>query len=99
MTSQESAIRHDPSAGISRTQRAKLDALLEDLTQQGIEASAEQAHGILVADAIAKESMSLHADLIVMGAHQHGALYHLIAGSIAPKVLRRVHCPVLVVPA
>ncbi len=99
MAGRESAISHDPSARISRTLMAELEALRLELTQLGIDALAEQTHGVLVADAIAKESMRLNADLIVMGAHQHGALYHLIAGSISPKVLRKVHCPVLVVPA
>ena len=38
------------------------------------------------------------ADLVIMGSHGHGALYHLFTGSVVTGVLRRIDCPVLVVP-
>lgn len=38
------------------------------------------------------------ADLIVMGAHSHGALYQLLAGSVASAVLKDATCPILLVP-
>lgn len=40
-----------------------------------------------------------NADLIVLGSHGHGALYNLLAGSIASGVLRSAEKPVLVVPS
>lgn len=39
------------------------------------------------------------ADLIVMGSHGHGALYHLFVGSVANAVLKDATCPVMVVPS
>jgi nucleotide-binding universal stress UspA family protein len=39
------------------------------------------------------------ADLIVMGTHGRRGLSHLLLGSVAEKVVRRAHCPVLTVPA
>jgi nucleotide-binding universal stress UspA family protein len=38
-------------------------------------------------------------DLIVIGAHGHSWLKHLIFGSLAEEVVRRARCPVMVVKA
>lgn len=38
------------------------------------------------------------AEMIVMGSHGHGALYHLFSGSVVTGVLKQAACPVLVVP-
>lgn len=54
--------------------------------------------GIVEANVLA-ESESLHADLIVMGSHGHGALYSLLAGSVTGAVIKSAKCPVLVVPS
>jgi len=47
---------------------------------------------------ILEEANKLHADLIVMGSHGHGALRNLLVGSVTEGVMRRSRCPVLVVP-
>jgi len=41
---------------------------------------------------------SQRADLIIMGSHGHGALYHLLAGSITQGVLKSATIPVMIVP-
>jgi nucleotide-binding universal stress UspA family protein len=38
-----------------------------------------------------------HADLVVIATHGRGFISHAILGSTAERVLRRAHCPVLVV--
>lgn len=39
----------------------------------------------------------VHADLLVAGTHGHGAIAHLILGSVAERLVRQANCPVLTV--
>jgi glycine betaine transporter len=41
---------------------------------------------------------TMGADLIVVGTHGRRGLGHALLGSVAEKVVRRAHCPVLTVP-
>lgn len=79
----------------SRSQHAK-DALLEELEKR-------EWHGmnveVLIGDpghAIADYAEQLDAGLVVVASHGKGALKHLLLGSVAERVVRLVHCPVLV---
>jgi nucleotide-binding universal stress UspA family protein len=38
------------------------------------------------------------ADLLVLGSHGHGRLFHAVLGSVAEQCIRAAVCPVLVVP-
>jgi nucleotide-binding universal stress UspA family protein len=38
-----------------------------------------------------------HMDLIVLGTHGRGAIAHMLLGSVAERVVRKAHCPVLTV--
>jgi nucleotide-binding universal stress UspA family protein len=35
--------------------------------------------------------------MVIIGSHGHGALYHLVLGSVSEKIVDKVACPVLVV--
>ena len=48
-------------------------------------------------DAIVACAQELSVELVVMGKHSQGFVDHLVAGSVAEKVIRRAPCPVLVV--
>lgn len=50
------------------------------------------------AAAILECAATVPADLVVMGTHGLSGFDHLVLGSVAEKVLRRVTCPVLTVP-
>jgi nucleotide-binding universal stress UspA family protein len=39
-----------------------------------------------------------NADLLVLGSHGHGRLFHAVLGSVAEACIRRAHCPVVVIP-
>jgi len=38
------------------------------------------------------------ADLLVLGSHGHGRLFHAVVGSVAEQCIRAAVCPVVVVP-
>ena len=48
-------------------------------------------------DAIVACARELEVELIVMGKHNLGFVEHLLAGSVAEKVVRHAPCPVLIV--
>jgi universal stress protein A len=50
------------------------------------------------ADAIVACARELHAELIVMGKHHLGFVEHMLAGSVAEKVVRHAPCLVLIAP-
>lgn len=75
-------------------------ALLEQLKSEFPEgmATALQVQGP-TAIKILQEAKSHSSELIVLGSHGHGALYHLLMGTVTSAVLREARVPVLVVPA
>jgi nucleotide-binding universal stress UspA family protein len=75
----------------------RLEKLAEPLRAQGAEVEAVSLVGLAVDDILA-EAESRKVDVIVLGSHGHGALYHLFSGSVVTGVLKRSSCPVLVVP-
>ena len=49
------------------------------------------------ADAIVACARELRVELVVMGKHTLGFVEHMLAGSVAEKVVRHAQCPVLIV--
>lgn len=76
-----------------------LEKLKQSFAGSAFEVRTLLIDGGLVAANILAESKALHADLIVMGSHGHGALYNLLAGSATGGVIKSATCPVLVVPS
>ena len=50
------------------------------------------------AENILEKAEEITADLIVIGAHRHGRLYHFLFGDTGEEIMHRAPCPVLVVP-
>lgn len=90
---------------ILRYRRAQRDAAQQMLATQvnavlagypGVTVTTRLAYGSaseVLVDAAAK------ADLLVIGSHGHGRLFHALLGSIAEDCVRRATCAVVVVPA
>lgn len=88
----------DP-AGMQSDAQCRLAAAKNELKSKGIEASSVILEtvgnpGFQILD----EAKRLGADLIVVGSHGHGAMYHLLVGSTAELLIRKSGCPVLLIP-
>jgi nucleotide-binding universal stress UspA family protein len=74
------------------------NTLRDELRAQGVD-----AHSLVIqgptAEKIVNEAEKLEADLIIVGSHGHGAVYHVVMGSVGEGVVNRAACPVLVVPS
>jgi nucleotide-binding universal stress UspA family protein len=69
----------------------------ETLQKAGIETTPLLIQGATV-EIILKKSKELEIDIIIVGSHGHGGVYHLIYGSVCEGVLKSSSCPVLIVP-
>lgn len=78
--------------------RGQLHAWRDGLRERGLDAHALVIQGPTAAK-ILEEARRLEAGLIVAGSHGHGALVHLLVGSVSEGLLRHSPCPVLIVPA
>lgn len=83
-------------AGDIHADRRRLEALKEKFGKA--EVLALQVQGA-IPDEVLRLAREHGATLIVMGSHGHGALYHLLAGSVTSAILKEAGCPVMVVPS
>jgi nucleotide-binding universal stress UspA family protein len=92
-------VNPDP-AELLRIGREQLEGLREPIRQHGLDVSTVLLESTgNPASEILDEAEHLGADLIVMGSHGHGMMYHFLIGSTAEGVLKKAKCPVLFVPA
>lgn len=76
----------------------QLDALAAPLVTLGVSYQHVAIRGDAATELLAYAQK--HAPgLIVMGTHGRTGLSHVLLGSVAEKVVRHAHCPVLVVPS
>jgi nucleotide-binding universal stress UspA family protein len=81
--------------------QARLKALADELTGEGIDASLEIKGdvGTRPAHAVVALARSVGADLIVAGTRGHSTIGGLLLGSVTNRLLQLAPCPVLIVPA
>ncbi len=102
------AIEHPTQFGFSGV---NVTALTDDL-QRHAETRMEELHSMWSeysfplhreirignpANVIVEYAKEIEADLIVVGTHGHGAIHHMLLGSVAERVVRTASCPVLTV--
>lgn len=96
---------NDPLASWNRDDRATeltqqhqhLSNLAESVRQRGIEVTPLLVVGPS-AKTIIKEATNLSAEIIVIGSHGHGGLYHLLLGSVAAELEKHSPIPLEIVP-
>ncbi|WP_395747028.1 universal stress protein [Prosthecobacter sp.] len=91
-------LSEDPPETVAEEQVEQLLEIRDSLIKFGVRASVVQLADPKVASVLA-ETKRLNADLIILGSHHHSTIYHMLVGSVANDVLKRAHCPVLVVPS
>jgi len=82
----------------SESQKSQLAQWEKEIAQAGLKVTLHQPTGA-VAEEILNQADAINADLLVMGTHGHGAMYHLLLGSATEGVLKHAIRPVLLVPS
>jgi len=75
-----------------------LASMAEYLQKKGIEADFELVKGPVV-ESIIEKAESYNADLIILGAHNHGFLYRAFIGSVCTGVVKHSPCAVMIIPS
>jgi len=78
--------------------RKDLLVMVDHLKQHGVEADYELVKGPIV-ETIVEKAANYNADLIVLGAHNHGFLYRAFIGSVCSGVVKHSPCPVMIIPS
>jgi nucleotide-binding universal stress UspA family protein len=81
-----------------REEHKNLEVIAQRLAEANVRATSIMVQGP-TSETILEHTRRFRADLVVLGSHGHGALYHLLAGSVAEEVLRKSSVPVLIVPS
>lgn len=101
----ESEVQEDvsPQAIANRAHHREMEILGMALKKEGVNAVTRiipaKAPRDTVAGKILQEVARFSPDLIVIGTHGHGRLHQWLAGSVTDTVVRKAHCPVLLVPS
>jgi nucleotide-binding universal stress UspA family protein len=75
--------------------RLRLYRIAHELASETLHVTIEVRTGS-IAESIAEASVHYGADLVIMGTHGRTGVAHLLAGSVAERVIRLAPCPVLV---
>jgi universal stress protein A len=76
---------------------SQLATFVADAKKRGIAVRTSFAELGPAAHTIAEFARARHYDLIVIGTHGRTGLAHVVIGSVAERVVRYAHCPVLAV--
>jgi len=75
----------------------QIQEIADQLRKAGLQTTALLVQGATV-ETLLKEASKLDIDIIVVGSHGRGAMYHLLVGCVSEGIIHASKCPVLVVP-
>lgn len=93
----DSGLPRRQEAAILQEKHRKIQQMAQSLRDDGLDASALMIEGLLH-EKILGEAERVDADMIVMGSHCHGALFHLLLGNVSDWVVQHSKRPVLIIP-
>jgi nucleotide-binding universal stress UspA family protein len=77
--------------------RSILNATVHEAQKAGVTNSSALLESHDAATGIVKEAEKIEADLLIVGSHGRTGLRRVLIGSVAERVMRLAHCPVLVI--
>lgn len=83
------AVRHEAQSAV--------ELVAHEAVSAGVPYTAEVVDAYEAADGVLAEARRANADMIVVGSHGRRGVRRALMGSVAEKVARLSHCPVLVV--
>jgi len=88
-----------PEENIEETERINRDlsAMVEHFRKKEINADYELIKGPVI-ESIVERACRYDADMIILGAHNHGFLYRAFIGSVCSGVVKNSPCPVVIIP-
>jgi nucleotide-binding universal stress UspA family protein len=87
-----------PTAVDMQEYRQRLQDQVSALQAAGVRARGVCLQGTVV-PVVHEQAKAIGAQMIILGSHGHGRMYHLLVGSVTQGVLRKAPAPVLVVPS
>lgn len=75
----------------------RIQELANGMKKEGLNVTPLLLQGATV-ETILSESDKLNPDIIITGSHGHGAMVHILMGSVSKGILKKSKVPVLVVP-
>jgi nucleotide-binding universal stress UspA family protein len=88
----------DQMAAQFHREHQKIQSEGDDLDACGLEVETLCVQGA-TAETILDHAKRLNADMILMGTHGHGAMHHMLTGSVCQATIKKATCPVLLVPS
>jgi nucleotide-binding universal stress UspA family protein len=88
----------DSKAEVLRMEHRELQLMAKNLRDKNLDTDALLIQGPTV-ETLVEEAAKLRADLVILGAEDHGKIFKAIFGSVWEEVLRIIKVPVLLVPA
>ncbi|UCF91975.1 MAG: universal stress protein [Desulfobacterales bacterium] len=97
-TPQDNSTRaSEPQNPVAPMEDNRLQGIRTRLSKEQLDAEYRLMEGP-AADNILAAAREFGADLIVIGAHEHGKFYHFLFGDTTASLIRHAPCPILVVP-